>query len=359
MAGDAKSTPVTCSSTPGNVFINAVDWPVVKVAEFAGVNPLTPPPLFRYCGNNETLHIVFPDWSYWGWTFIDLEADTDTNTCHEVASHQPRHLYPYNPPDSAAPWNHMHSSWKNPSFGFPQRVASEQRYPVNAQKQGGLGDRLQFESIARYNSWCGNKNHNMFYNEFSSSSSPKSKFYGTGYTYPNGGRSDFRPGKPSLESNGKDVKFVRDLNLNVTLFSNTPVVEVRKDEEERLATLPWLVKPKSACNSEVADGRPNQKISDAVQREAETEKINTNLNIPRDECNAERDKVRMMLDINEPCEPLSDADEQLEEQIGTKVSVSNKCHIDLNMSVSEEEEDEIDLSPHLLDIDIARQQCLE
>ncbi|CAH8356841.1 unnamed protein product [Eruca vesicaria subsp. sativa] len=201
---------------------------------------------------------------------------------------------------------------------------------------------------------CGNNNHNMFYNECSYSSSPKSKFYGTGYTYPNGGRSDYRPGKPSLESNGKDVKFVRDLNLNVTLFSNTPVVEVRKDEEERLATLPWLVKPKSACNSEVADGRRNQKISDAVQREAETEKINTNLNIPRDECNAERDKVRMMLDINEPCEPLSDADEQLEEQTGTKVSVSNKCHIDLNMSVSEEEEDEIDLSPHLLDIDIAQ-----
>nr|VDD58937.1 unnamed protein product [Brassica oleracea] len=259
-------------------------------------------------------------------TFIDLEADTDTNTSHEVASHQPqRHLYPpYSPPASAF---HMHSSWQNPSFGFPQRVvASEQRYPVNnAQKQGCLGDRLQFESNARYN------NHNMVYNECSSSSL-KSKFSGSGYSYPNGGRSDHRAGKPLLDSNGSEVKFVRDLNLNVTLPSNTCVVEVRKDE----ATLPWLVKPKS----DGADGRWNLKSNDAV----ETEKTNINSNIARDECNAERDKVhnvRMMLDINKPCEPLSDEDQQTEEeQTGTKVSVSNKCHIDLNMSVSEEEDDE-------------------
>ncbi|KAG2297875.1 hypothetical protein Bca52824_034347 [Brassica carinata] len=238
-------------------------------------------------------------------TFIDLEADTDTNTNHEssfASHHQPRHMYPYNPPDSALPWNHMHSSWQNPGFGFPQRVnASEQRYPVNAQKQGCLGDRFKFESNARYNS-------------------------GSGYSYPNGGRSDYRPGNTLLDSNGSEVKFVRDLNLNVTLSSNTSVVEVRKDE----ATLPWLVNTKSACNSEVADARWNQKSNDAVPSsiKPETEKINTD---------SGRDKVRMMLDINEPCE---DADEQMEEQTGTKVSVSNKCHIDLNMSVSEEEEDD-------------------
>ncbi|CAG7867062.1 unnamed protein product [Brassica rapa] len=250
-------------------------------------------------------------------TFIDLEADTDTNTSHEVASHQPqRHLYPpYNTPASALPWNHMHSSWQNPTFGFPQRVVV-----ASEQKQGCLGDRLQFENNARYN------NHNMVYNECSSSSS-KSKFCGSGYSYPNGGRSDHRP----------EVKFVRDLNLNVTLPSNTCVVEVRKDE----ATLPWLVKTKSGCNSDVADGRWNLNSNDAV----ETEKFN----IATDECNAERDKVhnvRMMLDINEPCEPLSDEDQQMEEeQTGTKASVSNKCHIDLNMSVSEEEDENWSVPP--------------
>ncbi|CAH2037833.1 unnamed protein product [Thlaspi arvense] len=323
-------------------------------------------------------------------TFIDLEADTDTtNTSHEVIhesslpSHQPQHLYPYNPQDSAVPWNHLHSSWQNTSFAFPQRVVSAQRYPVlnmsdtvsgsNAQKQGCLGDRLQFESNSRYNSGCGNtsrSNHNMFYNECSSSS--KSKFYGAGYVYPNGGRSDYSPANPFMDSNGSEVKFVRDLNLNVTL-SNTSVVEVRKDEEH-LAALPWLIKPNPSCNSEVADGKWNLKSDDAVpssslkpldikdvvgskvqsrmwleslksascSNQPETEKISDISKIPgfayRDQSNAERDKVRM-LDINEPCEPLSDEDQQTEELTGTKVSASNKCHIDLNMSLSEDEDE--------------------
>ncbi|KAL0797783.1 hypothetical protein Bca101_052957 [Brassica carinata] len=303
---------------------------------------------------------------FWrGKTFIDLEADdTDTNTSHEVihgssfASHQPRHLYPYNPtPDSAVPWNRLHSSWQNPSFGFPQRVASAQRYPVlnlsdtNAQKLGGLGDRLQFESNPRYNSGCGTTtrpNQNMFYNECSSSS--KSKFSGTGYNYLNGGRSDYCPGNAVLDLNGSEVKSVRDLNLNVTLSNS--------NDEEHLATLPWLVKPKSACN----DGRwsndavPSSSLkpsnikkeeggnsvqnlmwlerlkSGSCSSKPETEKINAGT-AHRDESNAERDKVhRIMVDINEPCEPLSDEDQQIEKQ--------TKFHIDLNMSVSEDEEDD-------------------
>ncbi|KAJ4889905.1 hypothetical protein Rs2_29653 [Raphanus sativus] len=238
-------------------------------------------------------------------TFIDLEADTDdTNTNHEssFASHQPLHLY--HPPDSAVPWNHMHSSWQNPSFGFPQRVA---RYPVdNGQKiQGCLGDRLPFES---------------------------------------NGRSDYRPpgNNTLLDLNGSEVKFVRDLNLNVTLSSNTCVVEVSKDE----ATLPWLAKSKSndavpSPNIKEETGKSVENLiriesskSASCSNKPETEKIN---NIPRDERNA----VRMMLDINEP---LSDADQPMEEEHicnTKKVSVnSDKCHIDLNMSVIEEEEED-------------------
>lgn len=317
-------------------------------------------------------------------TFIDLEADTDTNSSHEaiihqnhmessLASHQQRHLYPYNPPDSVVAWNHLHSSWQNPSFGFPQKVASAQRYPVlnlsdtlsgNAQKQGVLGDRLQYESNSRFNSGCGNSsrvNHNMFYNECSSSS--KSKFAGTGFNYPNGGRTDY----------SSEMKFVRDLNLNVTL-SNTSVVEVRKDEEH-VASLPWLNKPKSVCNSDMADGNWNLKSNDTVlssslkpldikdqagdkvqnimwlerfksgscSNNPETEKFTANVEIPgsayKDQSNAEKGKVHnvRMLDMNEPCDPLWDEDQQTEEQTGTKVSGSNRCQIDLNMSVSDDE----------------------
>ncbi|CAN8254864.1 unnamed protein product [Cochlearia groenlandica] len=57
------------------LMFDCVDWPVVKAADFAGVNESlpSPPPLFRYCGNNETLDIVFPDWSYWGWAEVNIK----------------------------------------------------------------------------------------------------------------------------------------------------------------------------------------------------------------------------------------------------------------------------------------------
>lgn len=31
------------------------------------------PPLFRYCGDDRTLDIVFPDWSFWGWPEINIK----------------------------------------------------------------------------------------------------------------------------------------------------------------------------------------------------------------------------------------------------------------------------------------------
>ena len=49
------------------LMFDCVDWPVVRALDFAGVDAPSPPPLFRYCGNEETLDIVFPDWSFWGW----------------------------------------------------------------------------------------------------------------------------------------------------------------------------------------------------------------------------------------------------------------------------------------------------
>ncbi|CAD5325263.1 unnamed protein product [Arabidopsis thaliana] len=55
------------------LMFDCVDWPVVKAAEFAGVDQPPPPPLFRYCANDETLDIVFPDWSYWGWAEVNIK----------------------------------------------------------------------------------------------------------------------------------------------------------------------------------------------------------------------------------------------------------------------------------------------
>ncbi|CAN8264982.1 unnamed protein product [Cochlearia groenlandica] len=55
------------------LMFDCVDWPVVKASDFAGANSPSPPPLFRYCGNEETLDIVFPDWSFWGWSEVNIK----------------------------------------------------------------------------------------------------------------------------------------------------------------------------------------------------------------------------------------------------------------------------------------------
>ncbi|KAF2315323.1 hypothetical protein GH714_038830 [Hevea brasiliensis] len=46
------------------------DRPVVRSKDFQGPNSTGPPPLFRYCADGQSLDIVFPDWSFWGWTGI-------------------------------------------------------------------------------------------------------------------------------------------------------------------------------------------------------------------------------------------------------------------------------------------------
>ncbi|TVU29047.1 hypothetical protein EJB05_20589 [Eragrostis curvula] len=49
-----------------DLMFDCVDWPVVHADQYDGENATVLPPLFRYCGDNETLDVVFPDWSFWG-----------------------------------------------------------------------------------------------------------------------------------------------------------------------------------------------------------------------------------------------------------------------------------------------------
>ncbi|KAJ7974193.1 O-glucosyltransferase rumi-like [Quillaja saponaria] len=63
---------------PGKVpdlelMFDCVDWPVILKSKHSGPNVTTPPPLFRYCSNDATLDIVFPDWSFWGWAEINIK----------------------------------------------------------------------------------------------------------------------------------------------------------------------------------------------------------------------------------------------------------------------------------------------
>lgn len=43
------------------------DRPTIRSKDFQGQQHPAPPPLFRYCSDDASLDIVFPDWSFWGW----------------------------------------------------------------------------------------------------------------------------------------------------------------------------------------------------------------------------------------------------------------------------------------------------
>lgn len=63
---------------PGQVpdlelMFDCVDWPVIKAIDYQGKDKPAPPPLFRYCADDSTLDIVFPDWSFWGWPEINIK----------------------------------------------------------------------------------------------------------------------------------------------------------------------------------------------------------------------------------------------------------------------------------------------
>ncbi|XP_047330730.1 O-glucosyltransferase rumi homolog [Impatiens glandulifera] len=55
-----------------DLMFDCVDWPVVIAKHFRGPNSTAPPPLFRYCADDATLDIVFPDWSFWGWPEVNI-----------------------------------------------------------------------------------------------------------------------------------------------------------------------------------------------------------------------------------------------------------------------------------------------
>ncbi|XP_020260552.1 protein O-glucosyltransferase 1-like isoform X2 [Asparagus officinalis] len=56
-----------------DLMFDCVDWPVVMAVNYKGKNKPAPPPLFRYCGDDSTHDIVFPDWSFWGWPEVNIK----------------------------------------------------------------------------------------------------------------------------------------------------------------------------------------------------------------------------------------------------------------------------------------------
>ncbi|PUZ49727.1 hypothetical protein GQ55_6G002000 [Panicum hallii var. hallii] len=53
-----------------DLMFNCEDMPEVRAADFPVRSDA--PPLFRYCKDDATLDIVFPDWSFWGWPEVNI-----------------------------------------------------------------------------------------------------------------------------------------------------------------------------------------------------------------------------------------------------------------------------------------------
>lgn len=49
------------------------DLPVITSRDYMGVNASVPPPMFHYCGDDSTMDLVFPDWSFWGWAELNIK----------------------------------------------------------------------------------------------------------------------------------------------------------------------------------------------------------------------------------------------------------------------------------------------
>ncbi|KAJ4904310.1 downstream target of AGL15 2 [Raphanus sativus] len=55
------------------LMFDANDRPTVRSNDYKGQQHPAPPPLFRYCSDDASLDIVFPDWSFWGWAEVNIK----------------------------------------------------------------------------------------------------------------------------------------------------------------------------------------------------------------------------------------------------------------------------------------------
>uniref|UniRef100_A0A7N0US29 Glycosyl transferase CAP10 domain-containing protein n=1 Tax=Kalanchoe fedtschenkoi TaxID=63787 RepID=A0A7N0US29_KALFE len=57
-----------------DLMFDCFDRPVIQKQFYVDRNDTQPPPLlFKYCGDDKSLDIVFPDWSFWGWPEINIK----------------------------------------------------------------------------------------------------------------------------------------------------------------------------------------------------------------------------------------------------------------------------------------------
>ncbi|XP_061953501.1 uncharacterized protein LOC133675949 [Populus nigra] len=82
-----------------DMMFDCVDWPVVRSSDYSGPNATSPPALFRYCGDDDSLDVVFPDWSFWGWPEINIKPweslSNDLKEGNKITKWMEREPYAY------------------------------------------------------------------------------------------------------------------------------------------------------------------------------------------------------------------------------------------------------------------------
>ncbi|KAM7499649.1 hypothetical protein LguiA_024063 [Lonicera macranthoides] len=82
-----------------DLMFDCVDWPVIRSDDYLRPEEIAPPPLFRYCGDDDNLDIVFPDWSFWGWPEVNIKPweplSRELKDANKVKSWKDREPYAY------------------------------------------------------------------------------------------------------------------------------------------------------------------------------------------------------------------------------------------------------------------------
>ncbi|VFQ96037.1 unnamed protein product [Cuscuta campestris] len=137
-----------------DLMFDTVDWPVVKKTDFPGPNDTAPPPLFRYCGDNATWDIVFPDWSFWGWPEINIKPweglSKDLKQGNGKISWEEREPYAYwkGNPEVAATRKELMKCNVSDAEDWGARVYAQDW--IQEQKQGYQQSNLADQCIHRY-----------------------------------------------------------------------------------------------------------------------------------------------------------------------------------------------------------------
>ncbi|XP_038886324.1 protein O-glucosyltransferase 1-like [Benincasa hispida] len=132
------------------------DQPNIFIGNYSGPRPNTtaPPPLFRYCGNDDTLDILFPDWSFWGWPEIKIKPWTslmkELKQGNQRKKWIDREAYAYWKGNALVSWSRYRLRKCNLSTQYDWKVRVYMQDWLKEVKQGFKNSNLADQCVYRY-----------------------------------------------------------------------------------------------------------------------------------------------------------------------------------------------------------------